>query len=138
MTTVLFACVHNAGRSQMAAAFFNRFAMPEEAHAISAGTTPADEVHPQVLQAMWEMGIDLSSATPSLLTQELADGASLLVTMGCGESCPVVPGARVIDWPLADPSDQPLDAVRAIRDDIRARVKALIRAEGWGSHMGAD
>ncbi|SRR6266540_3023029 len=138
MKTVLFACVHNAGRSQMAAAFFNRLATPDEARAISAGTIPADEVHPQVLTAMWELGIDLSSATPSLLTQELADGASLLVTMGCGESCPVVPDARVIDWPLADPSDQPLDAVRAIRDDIRARVKALIRAEGWGSHVGAD
>ena len=136
--TVLFACVRNAGRSQIAAAWFNRFAMPGEAHAISAGTDPADELHPQVLEAMWEVGIDLSAATPSLLTQELAEQASLLVTRGCGESCPVVPGARVIDWPLDDPSDKPLEAVRAIRDDIRDRVMALVNAEGWGLPLGAD
>jgi arsenate reductase (thioredoxin) len=138
MKTVLFACVHNAGRSQIAAAWFNRFAMPFEARAISAGTHPAEEIHPEVLQTMWELGIDLSTAAPQLLTQGLAERAHLLVTMGCGEECPVVPGLRRIDWQIEDPAGKPVDTVRAIRDDLRARVRALVIEEGWGSHTGAD
>lgn len=131
MKTVIFACVHNAGRSQMAAAFFNRLADPGHARALSAGTQPAARVHPEVVAVMREVGIDLSAAQPTLLTDELATGAQLLVTMGCGESCPVVPGVRRQDWNLRDPKGQPIERVRAIRDDIRARVGRLIAAEGW-------
>ena len=138
MKTVLFACVRNAGRSQMAAAWFNKFAMPSEARAISAGTDPADGLHPEVLETMWELGIDLSTAAPQRLTQELAETASLLVTMGCGENCPVVPGLRRLDWPMEDAVGKSPDQVRAIRDDIRARVGALVAEEGWGSRTGAD
>jgi arsenate reductase (thioredoxin) len=138
MQTVLFACVRNAGRSQMAAAWFNRFALPQEARAISAGTDPADELHPEVLQAMWEVGMDLSRAAPQLLTQELAERCRLLVTLGCGERCPVVPGLRRIDWEIDDPAGKPPEAVRAIRDDLRARVRALVTQEGWGSRTGAE
>jgi arsenate reductase len=128
---VVFACVHNAGRSQMAAAFFTQLANPQRARAVSAGTQPAAHVHPQVVAAMREVGIDLAAARPTKLTPELAAGASLLVTMGCGEACPAVPGLRREDWPLADPKNQQLDGVRAIRDDVRARVHALIAREGW-------
>ncbi|MFN8544891.1 MAG: arsenate reductase ArsC [Candidatus Binatia bacterium] len=131
MTVVIFACVHNAGRSQMAAAFFGRLADPGRARAISAGTAPAAAVHPEVVRAMGEVGIDLTRAAPTRLTEELARGAQLLVTMGCGESCPLVPGLRRVDWAVADPKGRPLDAVRAIRDDIRRRVAALVTAEGW-------
>ncbi len=131
MTTVIFACVHNAGRSQMAAAFFNQLADPNLAWALSAGTEPAEHVHPDVVAVMREVGIDLSGAQPRLLTDELAAGAHLLVTMGCGESCPVVPGLRRQDWNLPDPKGQPIERVRAIRDDIRARVAQLIAGEGW-------
>jgi len=131
MRTVIFACVHNAGRSQMAAAFFNRLADPKCAGALSAGTQPAEHVHPQVVAAMREVGIDLSSARPARLTGELAAGAQLLVTMGCGETCPVVPGLRRLDWSLPDPKGQPIERVRAIRDEIRTRVEQLIAAEGW-------
>jgi arsenate reductase len=131
MTTVLFACTHNAGRSQMAAAFFNRRADPRKARAISAGTRPGDRVHPVVLTAMREAGIDLEAARPQRLTPDLASQAQLLVTMGCEEACPVVPGARVEDWPLQDPKDQPVERVRAIRDEIRQRVDQLIAGEGW-------
>lgn len=138
MKTVLFACVRSAGRSQIAAAWFNRFALPFEAHAVSAGTDPADHLHPEVLETMWELGMDLSKASPQLLTQELAEAASLIVTMGCGEKCPVVPGLRRIDWDIEDPAGKPADAVRAIRDDLRARVRALVTEEGWGSRVGAD
>lgn len=127
--TYLFACVHNAGRSQMAAAFFNLYADPAGCRAISAGTQPALHVHPEVVEAMREIGIDLSSATPQKLTNELARTASVLITMGCGEACPFVPGLRRLDWPLLDPKGQSRDAVRAIRDEIHDRVKALIRAE---------
>lgn len=126
MTTVIFACVHNAGRSQMAAAFFNRLADPARAHAISAGTRPGPRVHPEVCEAMQEVGIDLAGAVPQRLTRDLASGASLLVTMGCGEECPVVPGVRVIDWALPDPKDQPLERVREIRDEILRRVERLV------------
>jgi arsenate reductase (thioredoxin) len=128
---VVFACVHNAGRSQMAAAFFTQLADPQRARGVSAGTAPAAHVHPQVVAAMREVGIDLAAARPTKLTPELVAGASLLVTMGCGEACPAVPDLRREDWPLADPKDQQLDGVRAIRDDVRARVHALIAREGW-------
>jgi arsenate reductase len=131
MKTVIFACVHNAGRSQMAAAFFNRFADPNRALALSAGTQPAEHVHPEVVAVMRDVGIDLSGAQPTRLTDELAAGAQLLVTMGCGESCPVVPGLRRQDWNLPDPKGQPIERVRVIRDDIRDRVERLIAAEGW-------
>ncbi len=132
MTTVIFACVHSAGRSQMSAAFFNALADATRARAIAAGTQPAERVHPEVVEAMREVGIDLSAATPRLLTEELARQASLLVTMGCGESCPVVPGLERADWALADPKGQSLERVRAVRDDVRVRVVALIAARGWG------
>jgi len=125
MKTVIFACVHNAGRSQMAAAWFNHLADPRQAHAVSAGTSPADRVHPEVLQVMNEVRIDLSGAKPQKLTVELARDADLLVTMGCGDKCPYVPGLSVEDWPLEDPKGQPLERVRQIRDEIRARVEAL-------------
>jgi arsenate reductase len=128
--TVIFACVHNAGRSQMAAAFFNRLADPAKARAVSAGTTPGERVHPEVVAAMQEEGIDLSGARPQKLTTELAAGAQLLITMGCGDECPYVPGVRRDDWPLDDPKGQPVERVRAIRDDIRARVEALVGREG--------
>jgi arsenate reductase len=131
MTTVLFACVHNAGRSQMAAAFFNALADPSAARAISAGTAPARCLHAEVIDSMREEGIDLGGVTPVLLTDELAATAQLLVTMGCGETCPVVPGARRLDWNIADPKGQPPTRVRAIRDEIRERVRALVAAEGW-------
>jgi arsenate reductase len=129
--TVLFACVHNAGRSQMARAFFERLAAPGGARAISAGTHPGARVHPEVVVAMAEVGIDLSAVAPQRLTPELAAGVTLLVTMGCGEECPFVPGAEVEDWPLADPKGQGVDAVRAIRDEIRGRVERLVAERGW-------
>jgi arsenate reductase (thioredoxin) len=131
MNTVIFACIHNAGRSQMAAAFFNALADPAKARAVSAGTEPGTRVHPEVLEAMREVGIDLGSRTPQKLTDDLARGAQLLITMGCGEQCPVVPGLRRDDWPLEDPKGKPIARVREIRDDVRARVTALLRQEGW-------
>lgn len=131
MKTVLFACVHNAGRSQMAAALFNSLADPTKAHAVSAGTHPAPRVHPEVLESMREIGIDLSAATPRKLTPQLARRAHVLVTMGCGEECPVVPGAAREDWPLPDPKGQPVDRVREIREEIRLRVRQLIAKSGW-------
>jgi arsenate reductase len=132
MKTILFACVHNAGRSQMAAAFFNSFADPTKARAISAGTEPAGHVHPEVVATMREVGLDLSTAHPQLLTADLAAGADLLVTMGCGEACPFVPGLRRADWNLPDPKGQSSERVRVIRDDIRSRVQKLLAAEAWG------
>ena len=129
MTRVIFACVHNAGRSQMAAAFFNAITDAQKARALSAGTQPADRVHPEVVVAMREVGIDLAGARPQRLTPELAAGAAWLVTMGCGDACPFVPGASVEDWPLEDPKGLGLDAVRAIRDEIRARVEEFARKE---------
>lgn len=129
MKTVIFACVHNAGRSQMAAALFNTLADPARGRALSAGTRPADRVHPEVVEVMREAGIDLSRAQPRKLTPELAASAQLLVTMGCGDECPYVPGLRRDDWPLEDPKGQPIERVRAIRDDIRSRVEALVRKE---------
>jgi len=133
MTTVLFACVHNAGRSQMAAAWFNRLADPLKARAISAGTDPGTRVHPEVISVMDEAGIDLASAVTRKLTPELAQQAQMLVTMGCGDQCPIVPGARRDDWPLEDPKGKPAARVREIRDEIRQRVQALIAGEGWAT-----
>jgi arsenate reductase len=124
--TVLFACVHNAGRSQMAAALFNQLADPAKARAISAGTEPGAHVHPEVVEAMGELGVDLRGAAPRKLTDALAAEASVLVTMGCGEACPVVPGATREDWPLDDPKGQPIERVRQIRDEIAGRVRTLL------------
>lgn len=129
LQTVVFACVHNAGRSQMAAAFFNQLAGTEKAGAVSAGTAPSDRVHPEVVAAMREVGLDLSSAVPQKLTPEVTEGAAWLVTMGCGESCPMVPGARREEWPIEDPKGQPTERVRQIRDDIRRRVHQFIVRE---------
>ena len=131
MKKVIFACVHNAGRSQMAAAFFNHLVDPAKAKAISAGTSPGERVHPEVVAVMAELGLDLSRARPQRLTPDLARDARLLVTMGCGDECPVVPGMRRDDWPLSDPKGRALDEVRRIRDEIRGRVLGLIAAEGW-------
>lgn len=131
MRKVIFACVHNAGRSQIAAAFFKQLADPAKAQAISAGTEPSESVHPAVLAAMKEVGVDLSGQRPQRLTAELAEGATLLVTMGCGEACPIVPGAKRADWPLADPKGKTLEEVRRIREEIRRRVRHLIELEGW-------
>jgi arsenate reductase (thioredoxin) len=132
MKTFLFACVHNAGRSQMAAALFNRLADPRRARAISAGTEPGSRVHPEVVEAMREVGIDVAAASPRRLTPELAQEAQVLVTMGCGDRCPFVPGVRIEDWPLPDPKGQPPDVVRAIRDEIERRVSDLLMREGLG------
>ena len=131
MITVLFACVHNAGRSQVAAALFNRYAAPSQARAISAGTRPADRVHPEVVQVMRARDIDLSDARPQRLTDEVAARASWLITMGCGDECPVVPGVRRQDWPLPDPKGQSFEAVGVIVDDIDRRVREFVNAHGW-------
>ena len=125
MSTVLFVCLQNAGRSQMSAALFEQAA--EGRHrALSAGTTPAEQVHPAVVEVMRELGIDLSERKPRQLTRDLAERADIVVTMGCGDSCPYIPGKRYIDWDLTDPADLPLDQVRPIRDDIAVRVQALL------------
>ena len=132
MKSYVFACVHNAGRSQMAAAWLNRLADPQKARAVSAGTQPGTKVHPEVLAAMKEVDVDLSAAVPQKLTDELAQGASMLITMGCGEACPYVPGLRREDWPLEDPKGKPVERVREIRDEVRARIEDLIQREGLG------
>lgn len=131
MITVLFACVHNAGRSQIAAALFNRAADPVRARAISAGTQPADRVHPEVVALMGGMGIDLAGQRPQKLTDTLAAQAQWLITMGCGDECPVVPGTKRDDWPIPDPKGQPAGIVGQIVDDIDRRVRALVQANGW-------
>ena len=131
MKTVVFACVQNAGRSQMAAAFFAQLADPQRVRAVSAGTRPAAHVHPEVVATMREVGVDLSARKPMLLTAELAKDAGWLITMGCGDECPVLPGVRRDDWALADPAGQPAERVRQIRDEIRARVAELVAREGW-------
>ena len=131
MTTVLFACVHNAGRSQMAAAFFNQLADPSKAIAISAGTIPADRVHPEVVRSLAEVGLDVSASRPRALASVPLHFVNLLITMGCGETCPVVPGAERDDWPIANPANAPPYGVRAIRDDVRQRVGALVERRGW-------
>jgi protein-tyrosine-phosphatase len=124
MTRVLFVCLHNAGRSQMSKALFER-AVESGHEAESAGTTPVDRVHPEVVEAMRELGIDLADAKPKRLTRETAEAADVVVTMGCGDECPYVPGKRYIDWDLSDPKGLPLEEVRAIRDDIARRVDQL-------------
>ena len=131
MQRVIFACVHNAGRSQMAAAFFTDIADPAKAAAVSAGTRPGDRVHPEVVAVMRELGIDLAAQRPQKLTEQLATGAFLLVTMGCGDECPYVPGLRRDDWPLDDPKGQPPEEVRRIRDEVRQRVSTLVDRYGW-------
>lgn len=131
MSTVLFACVHNAGRSQMAAALFNAKADPAKARAVSAGTQPGDRIHPVVADALREIGIDVSALKPRLLTPELAREAAVLVTMGCGEACPNVPIPERLDWPLEDPKGRPIERVREIRDDIARRVDELLRLKDW-------
>jgi len=131
MEHVIFACVHNAGRSQMAAAFFNDIADRSRVDAASAGTQPADRVHPVVVDMMREVGFDLGGNRPQRLTDDLARRASLLITMGCGEECPYVPGLERDDWALDDPKGRPPEQVRAIRDDVRRRVDALVDARGW-------
>lgn len=131
MKTVLFACIHNAGRSQMAAAWFNALADHDKAQGVSAGTEPGTRVHPEVVQAMREVGIELEGVQPRKLTDELAAQSSLLITMGCGEACPYVPGLRRLDWPLEDPKGKPVERVREIRDDVKARVLNLLETEHW-------
>lgn len=131
MKTVLFACVHNAGRSQMAAALFNQLADPALARAVSGGTQPGKAVHPEVIAVMHEVGIDLTSVTPQKLTDELASAATLLVTMGCGEACPVVPRLERDDWPIEDPKGKPIERVREIREEVTRRVRALVDDQGW-------
>lgn len=131
MNTVIFACVHNAGRSQMARAFFEKYANPEKARAVSAGTEPAKQVHAVVLEAMREVGIDLAGVTPQKLTAELAAGASHLVTMGCGESCPFIPGVQILDWPLPDPKGQDMSAVRETRGRVETLVQEFLQQNGW-------
>jgi arsenate reductase len=124
MASVLFVCLQNAGRSQMSQALFERAA--DGCHtALSAGTTPAEHVHPEVIEVMRELGIDLACRRPQLLTRELAEQADVVVTMGCGDACPYIPGKRYIDWDLPDPRGRPVSKVRDIRDDIARRVAAL-------------
>jgi arsenate reductase (thioredoxin) len=125
MNTVLFVCRQNAGRSQMSQALFQQ-AAGNRHHALSAGTAPAEHVHPEVLAVMRELGIDLSDRTPQLLTRELAEQADLVITMGCGDECPYIPGKRYIDWDLTDPAGRPLEEVRGIRNEIDRRVHALL------------
>jgi arsenate reductase (thioredoxin) len=125
MAHVLFVCLHNAGRSQMSQALFER-TVDGRHTAASAGTTPADRVHPEVIEVMRELDIDLSDRRPQLLTRELAQRADIVVTMGCGDECPFIPGKRYLDWDLPDPKDQPLGQVRGIRDEIASRVEQLI------------
>lgn len=125
MSTALFVCLHNAGRSQMSQALFERAADGRHA-ALSAGTTPGDRVHPEVVEVMAELGIDLSDRKPQLLTPELAEQADVVVTMGCGDQCPFIPGKRYLDWDLLDPKNRTVDEVRAIRDEIGRRVDELI------------
>lgn len=129
MRTFIFACIHNAGRSQMSAAFFNQLADPSKARGISAGTQPAEHVHPVVVEVMREVGVDLAEAKPQKLTEQLAQGAAMLITMGCGDECPYVPGLRRADWPLTDPKGLPLDKVRTIRDTIQTHVEQLVSDE---------
>jgi protein-tyrosine-phosphatase len=125
MASVLFVCLHNAGRSQMSAALLEREAAGRHT-ALSAGTTPGERVHPEVVEVMRELGIDLSDRHPRLLTSELARQADVIVTMGCGDRCPYVPGKRYIDWDLPDPKGRPIGEVRGIRDDIAHRMLELV------------
>ena len=123
--TVLFVCVHNAGRSQMAAGFLRHLA-GDRVEVLSAGSEPADAVNPAAAAAMAEVGIDLTLASPKLLTDAAVEEADVVVTMGCGDACPFYPGKRYEDWPLDDPAGQGIEAVRPIRDEIRSRIEALV------------
>ncbi|MFC7330859.1 arsenate reductase ArsC [Marinactinospora rubrisoli] len=123
--SVLFVCVHNAGRSQMAAAFLTRLA-GDRVEVRSAGSAPAETVNPAVVEAMAEVGIDLSTATPKILTTDAVQASDVVITMGCGDACPYFPGKRYLDWELPDPAGKGVDAVRPIRDEIRGRVAALV------------
>jgi arsenate reductase len=125
MATALFVCLHNAGRSQMSAALFERAAQGRH-QAESAGTTPGERVHPEVVEVMCELDIDLADRVPKKLTTEAAQRADVVVTMGCGDECPYIPGKRYIDWDLTDPKGLPIDQVRAIREDIARRVQTLV------------
>ncbi len=124
MATALFVCLHNAGRSQISQALFERAAEGRHS-ALSAGTTPGERLHPEVIEVMHELGIDLSGRVPQALTTELAEQADVVVTMGCGDACPYIPGKRYIDWNLPDPKGRPIEEVRATRDEIQRRVAAL-------------
>lgn len=126
MAHVLFVCLHNAGRSQMSQALFERVADGRHS-AASAGTTPGDRVHPEVMEAMAELGVDVSGRTPRKLDRDAAEQADVVVTMGCGDECPYIPGKRYLDWELPDPKGRPLAEVRAVRDRIAARVETLVR-----------
>jgi arsenate reductase (thioredoxin) len=137
MAHVLFVCLHNAGRSQMSQALFERAAGGTDHLAASAGTTPADRVHPEVVEAMRELDVDLSGRVPQLLSQELAEWADVVVTMGCGDACPYVPGTRYVEWDLPDPKGRPLAEVRATRDEIARRARALLD-ELLASAPGSD
>ena len=128
---VVFACVANAGRSQMAAALFNTLANPTRARAISAGTRPGAAVHPEVIAVMREVGIDLSSARPRYLATELTRDAHIVITMGCGDDCPLIPGVERDEWPVDDPEGRPPEAVRRIRDEIRRKVVELVKERKW-------
>ena len=125
MATALFVCLHNAGRSQMSAALFEQAAGGRH-RALSAGTTPGERVHPEVIEVMRELDIDLAGRKPQLLTREFAEQADVVVTMGCGDACPYIPGKRYLDWDLEDPKGRPVDEVRATRDDIARRVEELV------------
>ena len=125
MSTVLFVCLHNAGRSQMSQALFERAANGRH-NALSAGTSPGDRVHPEVVDVMRELGVDLTERRPQLLTRELAQQADIVVTMGCGDECPFIPGKRYIDWDLPDPKGRPIEEVRVTRDEIGRRVTGLL------------
>ncbi len=125
MSTVLFVCLHNAGRSQMSQALFDQAAAGRH-NGLSAGTTPGDRVHPEVIEVMRELNIDLADRTPQLLTRELAEEADIVITMGCGDQCPYIPGKRYLDWDLPDPKGRPIDEVRATRDEIAGRVRELL------------
>jgi arsenate reductase len=137
MSTVLFVCRQNAGRSQMSQALFQRVSGGRH-DALSAGTTPAAHVHPEVIAAMRELGVDLAGRTPQLLTGQLAAQADVVVTMGCGDECPFIPGKRYIDWDLSDPAGRPLVEVRVIRDDIDQRVRALLEELDTPAETGND
>ena len=126
MARVLFVCLHNAGRSQMSQALFERAAAGTGHEAASAGTTPGDRIHPEVVEVMGELGIDVADRVPRALTDELAAWADVVVTMGCGDACPYVPGVRYLDWALDDPKGRPVEEVRATRDDITRRVEDLL------------
>ena len=128
---ILFACVHNAGRSQIAAAFFNSIASKDKAVAISAGTEPGVSIHPEVLSVMKEVEIDLQNIKPQFLSNEIASTAHFLITMGCGESCPFVPGTIRYDWKLEDPKGKSIEEVRKIRDQIKMLVQTLIKDNNW-------